>query len=92
MDGIDLNIVNKDYNLAEVLLNSDDSDNSNKFNLNNDKALFLTNTSIFYLKKAVIQQTTSNSNIFNKLCMPYVKNKSSQTVQKDKSITVITTK
>lgn len=46
---------NKEYDLAKVLFNSDNSDNSDKFNPNNDKALFLTNTSVPSPKIAVIK-------------------------------------
>lgn len=54
VDNIDFHMKNKEYNPVEVLLDSDNSDNSDKFNFNNDKALLLTNTSVFSPKTAVI--------------------------------------
>lgn len=92
VDGIDLDMKNKEYDPAEVLLDSDDLDDFNEFNPNNNKAPPLTNTSVPSPKTAVIQQTTSDLNIFDKLCMPYVGSKLSQIVQRDKSMTAITSK
>ena len=46
MDSIDFNMKNKEYNPAEVLLDSDNSDDSDKFNPNNNETSLLTNTSI----------------------------------------------
>lgn len=54
VDGIDLDMENKEYDSAEVLLNSDDLNNSDKFNSNNDKAPPLINTSVPSPKTAVI--------------------------------------
>ena len=75
VDGIDLDIKNKEYNLAEVLLDLDNLDDSDKSNPNNDKALFLTNISVPSPKTAVIRQTTSDPIIFNKLYMPCIRSK-----------------
>lgn len=80
VDGIDLNMKNKEYNPAKVLFNSDDSNDSNKFNPNNDKAPSLTDTSVSSPETAVIQQTTSDPNNFNKLYISCIGNKSSQTI------------
>lgn len=80
MDSIDLDIKNKEYDSAEVLLDLDNSNDFDKFNSNNDEAPFLTNTSIPSLETAVIRQTTSDPNIFDKLCMPYVESKLFQIV------------
>lgn len=90
VDGIDLDMENKQYNLVEILLNSDNSDNSNKFKL--DKAPPLNNIYILSPETAVIQQTTNNRNILNRLCIPYIRSKSSQIVKKDKSMTATTNK
>lgn len=46
VDGINFDMENKEYNLAEVLFDLNNSDNSNKFNPNNDKTLLLTNTNV----------------------------------------------
>lgn len=92
MDGIDLNMKNKEYNSIEVLLNSDNLDDSDKFNSNNDEVPSLTNTSVPNPETAIIWQTTNDSNIFDKLYMPHVESKSSWIVQKNKSITTTTNK
>lgn len=80
VDGIDLDMKNKEYNPTKVLFNSDDSNNSDKFNPNNDKAPSFTDTSVSRPKTAVIQQTTSDPNILNKLYISCIGNKSSQTI------------
>lgn len=92
VDNIDLKMKNKEYNPAELLLDSDNLDDSDKFNPNNDEALFLTDTSVLSPKIVVIQQITSDPNILNKLCMPYVGSKLSQTVQRDNSMTATISK
>lgn len=92
MDSIDLDIKNKEYDPKEVLLNFDNWENSNEFKFNNDKTFFPTNTSVSSPKIAVIWQTTSDLNILNKLYMPCIGSKLSQTVQRDKSMIATTRK
>lgn len=75
VDGIDLDMKNKEYNLAEVLFDSDNSNNSEKFNPNNDKAFSLINTSVLSPKIVVIRQTTSDPDILDKLCLPCIGSK-----------------
>lgn len=67
MDNINFDMKNKKYDFTEILLNSDDLDNSDKFNFNNDKALSLINTNISSLKITVIWQIMSDPNILDKL-------------------------
>lgn len=92
VNGIDLDRKNKEYDPAEVLLNSNNSDDFEKFNFNNDEAPFFTNTSVCSPKTVIIQQTTSDFNILDKLYMLCIGSKSSQIIRKDKSMTANTSK
>lgn len=88
VDGITLNIDNKKYNLAGFLL---DSNNSNISKL--DKVLSTNNISIIpSFETAIIYQTIDILDILDKLCMSCIRNKLSQIIRRNKSMTITITK
>lgn len=84
VDGFALTSKNTKYNLADIIINSD---NSNKFDLSNFDNLTLQQTQFHKAKTAdataIVSQTKAinNSNILDKLCTLYIENKSTRVIR-----------
>ena len=91
VDGIDLDNNNKEYNPAEVLIDSDDSDMSELSDP--DEEPLTQHPSAKATPTTVVRQIrTEDSDVLDKLCTPCVGSKSTQVVRRNKSMTPTTDK
>lgn len=91
VDGINLDNNNKEYNPAEVLIDSDDSDMSKLSDP--DKKSLTQHPSTKATPTTVVRQIrTEDSDVLDKLCTPCVGSKSTRVVQRNKSMTPTTDK
>lgn len=89
VDGINLNISDQEYDPAEVLVDSDDSDMSD---LNHSTSFDNVPTAVVRAAAAHTTRPSDNNNILNKLCTPCVGSKSTRVVRQNKSMTATTSK
>lgn len=76
--------MDKEYNLVEVLVGLDNS-NSDALQTSDNSKIINNNINTTHKPKPAIAYQATNNNIFNKLCILYIRSKSTQTVKKDKS-------
>lgn len=96
VDGINFDI-GKEYNPTEVLVDSNDSDTPNA---SDHEDLAPDNTGITHelapnnigITPDTVAHQTTDIDVLDKLCMPFVGNKSTRTIKRDKSMTIATSK
>ncbi len=93
VDGISLDQDDREYNPAEVFIDSDDSDASDCLDQEETSIQLSTKSIAEVTPRATVQQTRiKDLEDLNKLCTPYVGSKSTRVVRQNKSMTATTSK
>lgn len=83
--------MDKEYNPAEMLIDSNNS-NTNTLSILDNNNIITNNINITYMSEPTIVQLIINNDIIDKLYMLFVGNKSIQIIRKNNSIMTTTNK